>query len=90
MFGAIPNYGQTTIKKIQKIYNVVLYEKFMNEFKRMLRKYPHLQITDILKHLFHGSRATDPKLIYGTEDGLDIRFSNAGVYGQGIYFADNA
>lgn len=30
------------IIKIEKIYNAVLYEKFMNEFKRMLRKYPHL------------------------------------------------
>jgi hypothetical protein len=43
-----------------------------------------------MKHLFHGSRGTDPKLIYGSEDGLDIRFSNAGAYGNGIYFANNS
>jgi hypothetical protein len=29
-------------------------------------------------------------LIYGSEDGLDIRFSNAGAYGNGIYFANNS
>ena len=78
--GAVANV-QGNIKRIQKVYNCVLYEKFLNEFKRMLRKYPHLQVTDIVKHLFHGTRATDPKLIFGTEDGLDIRFSNSGMYG---------
>lgn len=44
----------------------------------------------MMKHLFHGTRATDPKLIYGTEDGLDIRFSKEGAYGTGIYFANNS
>ncbi len=68
----------------------MIYEKFINEFKRMLKKYPQKEISDILKHLFHGSRGTDPKLIYGSEDGLDIRFSNAGAYGNGIYFANNS
>jgi hypothetical protein len=29
-------------------------------------------------------------MIYGSEDGLDIRFSNAGAYGTGIYFANNS
>ena len=43
-----------------------------------------------MKHLFHGTRATDPKLIFATEDGFDIRFSNAGAYGNGIYFANNS
>ncbi len=32
------------IVKIEKIYNCVIYEKFVNEFKRMIRKYPHKQI----------------------------------------------
>ena len=53
----------------------------MNEFNRMLRKYPKFEVTDIMKHLFHGTRATDPKQIFSTEDGLDIRFSNSGMYG---------
>mmetsp|Transcript_34063 Transcript_34063/g.33258 ORF Transcript_34063/g.33258 Transcript_34063/m.33258 type:complete len:89 (-) Transcript_34063:130-396(-) len=43
-----------------------------------------------MKHLFHGSRGTNPKTIYETEDGLDIRFANSGALGQGIYFANNA
>ena len=44
----------------------------------------------MVKHLFHGTNSTDPVLIYGSEDGLDIRFSNSGAYGNGVYFADNS
>lgn len=43
-----------------------------------------------MKHLFHGTNQTDPKLIYESEDGLDIRFSNSGAYGNAVYFANNA
>ena len=43
-----------------------------------------------MKTLFHGTNQTDPKMIYASEDGLDIRFSNAGAYGMGLYFADNS
>ena len=82
--------NQPKITNIQKIYNCIIYEKFINEFKRMLRKYPQKNTNDIMKHLFHGTRATDPKLIFATEDGFDIRFSNAGAYGNGIYFANNS
>jgi len=82
--------NQPRIVKIEKMYNCIIYEKFINEFKRMLRKYPQKNVHDIMKHLFHGTRATDPKLIYASEDGLDIRFSNAGAYGNGIYFANNS
>ncbi len=44
----------------------------------------------MLKHLFHGTRQTKPELIYSSEDGLDMRFSNSGMYGRGTYFADNS
>ena len=90
MMGAPLAVGTGQIVKIEKIHNVVLYEKFMNEFQRMLRKYPHMLIEDMMKHLFHGTRATGPEQIYSTEDGLDIRFSNSGMFGQGIYFADTS
>ena len=88
--GVITGAGLPKIVQIEKVFNCVLYEKFMNEFKRMLRKYPNLEISDMMKHLFHGTRQTDPELIFGSEDGLDIRFSNAGAYGTGVYFANNS
>jgi hypothetical protein len=91
IFGRPNNNMQgNRIHSIEKIYNCVLYEKFINELRRMIRKYPNKNINEIVKHLFHGCGATDPKIIYGGEDGLDIRFSNAGAYGQGIYFANNS
>jgi hypothetical protein len=40
MYGGAGGAGH--IVKIEKIYNCVIYEKFMNEFKRMLRKYKDL------------------------------------------------
>lgn len=42
--------------------------------------------------MFHGSGrgGATPKMIYESEDGLDIRFARAGMYGTGIYFADNS
>jgi hypothetical protein len=39
--------------------------------------------------MFHGF-GCQPNLIYGTDNGPDIRLSKAGVYGNGIYFADNS
>ena len=49
-----------------------------------------MQINDLVKHLFHGSKHTEPQLIYASEEGLDIRYANEGIYGRGIYFADNS
>ena len=42
--------------------------------------------------MFHGTGrgGSEPRLIYESEEGLDIRFARAGMFGTGIYFADNA
>ena len=42
--------------------------------------------------MFHGSGrgGVGPKAIYESEDGLDIRFARVGMYGTGLYFADNS
>lgn len=42
------------------------------------------------KMLFHGTRATDPIFIYKGAEGFDMKFSNGGMWGQAIYFAQNA
>lgn len=31
--------------------------------------------------LYHGTRATDPKQIYDSSEGFDLRFSNGGMWG---------
>ena len=86
-------FGQPTshfnrIVSVEKLFNCVLYDKFLVEFKNMLRKYKTVPINLILKHLFHGPGATDPSLVYKSESGLDMRFSKPGMYGKGIYFAE--
>jgi hypothetical protein len=45
---------------------------------------------DLVKHLFHGTKDNEPSKIYSSEEGLDLRYSNDGLNGYGIYFADNA
>lgn len=42
------------------------------------------------KLLFHGTRKVNPETIYSDEVGLDMRFSNNGMWGRAIYFAQDA
>ena len=44
----------------------------------------------MLRLLWHGTRANDPVQLATGENGLDQRYSNAGMHGFGIYFANNA
>lgn len=78
------------IVSIDRLYNQTVQERFNNELRMMARKYPNKQPTQIVKLLFHGAKAVAPELVYTSEEGLDMRFSRDGYYGQGIYFADNS
>ena len=65
---------------------------FVNELKKNFDKFSDKLPSQLIKLLFHGSGrgGVDPKVIYESEEGLDIRFANFGAYGQGTYFADNS
>ncbi|CDW72517.1 poly adp-ribose polymerase member 14-like protein [Stylonychia lemnae] len=78
------------IIEIKKIYNKQIYQTVRSEFERMLQKHPQLQGLSLVKHLFHGTRQTDPFNIYSFESGLDMRYSAVGANGIGLYFADNS
>lgn len=41
-------------------------------------------------NLFHGSRSKSAKYLIENIDGLDPQFSNDGMWGRGVYFAQNA
>jgi hypothetical protein len=85
------NIGHMQILKIQKIFNCVIFKKFRTEFKRMIKKYRSTLIGfNIMKFLFHGTSNINPYLIFSSEDGIDIRFSRSGLYGNGIYFAQHS
>ena len=75
------------IIKIERIQNKWLWEKYSQHSDRMKRKNGGY-IDE--KLLFHGTRNTPPSCIYQDEEGFDMRFSNAGLWGNGNYFAVNA
>jgi hypothetical protein len=74
------------IKKIEKIDNNFLNLKYLIQkclFELMARD-------TNLKYLFHGTSNNKPEVIYTNPIGFDMRYSNAGLWGKGIYFAANA
>ena len=73
-----------------KLENKSIQENFVNELKKNFDKYRDKAPSQLIKLMFHGSKAL-PNVIYESEDGLDIRLANiGGAAGQGIYFADNS
>ena len=75
------------IVKIERVQSKWLWEKYSQHSERMNRKNDG-DINE--KMLFHGTSDTPPSSIYQDEEGFDMRYSNAGLWGIGIYFAVNA
>ena len=75
------------IIKIERVQNKWLWEKYGQHSERMKKKNGGM-INE--KMLFHGTRNNSPCSIYQDEEGFDMRFSNAGMWGNGNYFAVNA
>ena len=83
------NFRQTMthpILEIIRIQNIYLWEKYVEERNRM-DKFKG-QVNE--KDLFHGTGKNDPKLIYDSEIGFDMRFCDSGMWGKANYFAVNA
>ena len=72
---------------IKRIQNEFLWEKYCQHKERMGRKGAE-RINEM--ELFHGTRSNPPEDIYMSEEGFDMRFSRAGMWGQGNYFAESA
>ena len=47
-------------------------------------------VQENVMQLWHGSNKNKPSLFYKGEEGFDIKYSNPGLWGRGIYFAENA
>ncbi len=74
------------ILKIHRIQNLELWKNFCFAKDQLKKKGTLKSLT-----LFHGTSNTDPKEIYsGKEEGFDLRFSNDGLFGRGIYFHQRA
>ena len=77
---------QARLVSIKRIQNKELYEEYDHKKQRMIKKNKPLNE----RNLFHGSRNTQPTLIYESDKGIDFRFSGEGLWGQGAYFAEKA
>ncbi|TNV72372.1 hypothetical protein FGO68_gene5051 [Halteria grandinella] len=83
------------IKGIQRIQNNRLWKIFNHQSDYVIKKMneeqdisqKNLQLDDVTRLLFHGTSQTDPKMIYESEEGFDMRFSNEGMWGRANYFA---
>ena len=78
---------QVKICKLERIQNKWLWRKYVRHKEAMSEKNKGA-VNE--KELFHGTSSTDPEEIYRSEDGFDMRYSRAGLWGQGSYFAEMA
>ena len=73
-----------TILTVQQIQNQFLWEKFIHH-KSMIELKNGLEANEM--ELFLGTSDTFPELIYDSEEGFDMRFSQCGMWGYANYFA---
>ena len=74
--------------KIERIQNLFIWNNFMTEKRNLILKYTEDELNE--RFLFHGTSKTCPSQIYNSDIGFDIRYSNPGLYGYGIYFGIEA
>ena len=78
--------GQGTVQHVYMIVNKKLYTNFA--YKHESKSKVEGRTLEIML-LFHGTRATNPQVIYESEEGLDSRLGG-GMWGNGTYYAKNA
>lgn len=75
-----------SIVSIEQIFSYRLYTNYAYKHEAFSRQ----EGTAVkIKHLFHGTSSTDPKVIYDSDTGLDSRVGR-GMWGQGTYYAVNS
>ena len=81
--GGMPVNNGPQIQTILKLENKSVQRNFMHELRYQFDKYRDKTPSQLIKLLFHGSGrgGADPKVIYESEEGLDIRFANFGMFG---------
>ena len=79
--------SHANIASIQRIQNTWLWDRYVKHRDRL--KLKNNGVVNEME-LFHGTRTNDPKLIYESEDGFDMRYSAQGMWGMANYFAVNA
>jgi hypothetical protein len=79
----------SAITKLERVQNVMLWEYYCMRKERMARLGAGQPPAEV--KLWHGTSQTDPKLIYEDEaDGFMMQYCRSGMWGRGLYFAQNA
>lgn len=76
------------VTNIQRVQNRWLYRKYAIQRHLIKDKNGPKCVNE--KELFHGTRLTNPDVIWQSEDGFDMRHSADGMWGRGTYFASEA
>ncbi|CAI2378764.1 unnamed protein product [Moneuplotes crassus] len=71
--------------RIERVQNVLAYDKYQQQKQYMQKKYSDTR--NLEEYLFHGTKRNNPEVVMGSEEGFDMRFSNGGMWGRGVYFA---
>ncbi|KAI6646906.1 Sacsin-like [Oopsacas minuta] len=90
----LPN---ATIMTVLKIHHKTCWDNFVKNIKRKIEPQDgddgssnFRENTLLIKPLFHGSSSTDPEVIIQDPVGFNVKYAKEGMWGRGIYFAQNA
>ena len=88
---------KATILSITKIHNKQCWDRFVAKVKLIISPKDSPEGTPdskentlLIKPLFHGSSGTDPNIIIRDPEGFKVEYACNGMWGRGIYFAQNA
>jgi hypothetical protein len=73
--------ASTPLKRVQRVQNPLLWIKYAHASALVAKNGPLNE-----QWLFHGTRQTDPLKVAAS--GIDFRYSEAGYFGRGSYFAE--
>ena len=83
-FLTLPN---AEIRRVERIQNKLIMRRYFHR-SQLMKDFGTEDLREEL--LFHGTRETQPDLIYMGDEGFDMRFSAKGYWGRGNYFAVNS
>jgi hypothetical protein len=84
----IQTMPEAQIVKLERVQNVMLWQYYCMRQERM-RSINGKDPNEV--SVWHGTRSHDPKLIYeDMQDGFMMQYCTGGMWGRGIYFAENA
>jgi hypothetical protein len=78
-----------SITKLERVQNVDLWDYYCLRRERMMKLAGGVEPNEV--SVWHGTGTTDPKAIYeDRQDGFMMQFCTSGMWGRGLYFAENA